>query len=277
MREKTKASFDTKPLIKYNNKIMGERNKQTKAIILTIKPQGENNRSVQILSPERGVFYATLYGGPKSKMRSLVQPFHSGTLYFYEDEAKHAIKITDFDVKNVHPTFRTNLYKMWAANLAAELMLKTKCAGENEASFTLLSALTDGMDLCEESGARLGMLRFLWRYMGLLGVQPDTRECSLCGKNLNLSEENAFLTPLSQALVCSECLPSGDGMKNTIYTLNRECRLYLQAINEQKPSYVRSLVLKADSVWQMKSFLYHLTQEAAGSKLLSMESGSGIL
>ncbi len=55
---------------------MGERNRRTKAIIISIRIQGESNRTVTVLSPDDGIFYATLYGGPKSRMRSLVQQFN---------------------------------------------------------------------------------------------------------------------------------------------------------------------------------------------------------
>src|SRR5574344_657611 len=112
--------------------IMGERNSTTGAIILTVQEQGENNRTACAFSADLGVFYATLYGGAKSKMRALVQPFNSGTLWLYTHEVRHSKKITDFDVTNCHPTLRTSLYKMWAANLAAELVLKTKCAGDDK-------------------------------------------------------------------------------------------------------------------------------------------------
>src|SRR5574344_511702 len=169
---------------------MADRNSITTAIILTVQEQGENNRTACAFSADLGVFYATLYGGAKSKMRALVQPFNSGTLWLYIDEVRHSKKITDFDVTNCHPTLRTSLYKMWAANLAAELVLKTKCAGDDKESFRLLSAYIDGIDACDENNARLGTIRFLWRYLGLLGVQPDVHECIQCGKLL-LSDNNA--------------------------------------------------------------------------------------
>ena len=75
---------------------MGERNKSTKATVLSIKKSGENNRSVLFISPDEGLFYATLFGGPKSKLKSLIQNFYSGTLWLYEDEVKKTRKITDF-------------------------------------------------------------------------------------------------------------------------------------------------------------------------------------
>src|SRR5574344_858246 len=108
------------------------RNTSFESLILSTRPQGENNRSVCAFSSDDGIFYATLYGGPKSKLRALASPFNRGRMWLYRDEVRKTAKITDFDVQNFHPSFRENLYKSWAASLAAEVILKTKCAGSAE-------------------------------------------------------------------------------------------------------------------------------------------------
>ena len=68
---------------------MSERNLCTEVLILTVKNQGENNRVICALSPELGIFYAILYGGPKSKLKSLVQPFYSGKMWLYDDTLRN--------------------------------------------------------------------------------------------------------------------------------------------------------------------------------------------
>ena len=55
----------------------------TNAIILNLKPAGENNSTVTLLTPDKGIIYATLYGGPKSKLRSLVALWHAGKIWLY--------------------------------------------------------------------------------------------------------------------------------------------------------------------------------------------------
>ncbi|MFA6937751.1 MAG: DNA repair protein RecO [Treponema sp.] len=279
---------------------MSDRNTSTDAIILTIKEQGESNRNVCAFSPELGIFYATLYGGAKSKMRAFVQTFNFGKIYLYTDEVRHTRKISDFDVKSCHPTFRTSLYKMWASNLAAEIILKTKCAGDDKTSFKLFSAYLDGLDACDENNARLGTIRFLWRYLALLGVQPDVHSCVQCGRSLisksfseqsgNSVNENhtqiqndkndAVYIPSMNGFVCSDCLPYSNNEaqnQNRGLALNEDALLYLAAINELSPGKVRALVIKSTSVYQMKSLVFMLIENACGSKLKSLESGFGIL
>ena len=65
-----------------------QRSYYTKAIVLNLKETGENNNSVTLLTPDKGIVYATLYGGPKSKLRSLVAQWHSGTVWLYDNPEK---------------------------------------------------------------------------------------------------------------------------------------------------------------------------------------------
>ena len=91
---------------------MGERNLVVNATIIGIEKSGEQNRSVLAFSRENGIFYATLYGGAKSKMRSLVQIFNSGKLYLYHDKVRNFYKISDFDVESFHLNLRNqNIYE----------------------------------------------------------------------------------------------------------------------------------------------------------------------
>lgn len=262
-----------------------ERNKSCKAIILSVKQSGENNRSVCILSQERGLFDAILYGGPKNHLRSFVQPFNSGNLYIYEDKVKKSIKISDFDVTNAHPSFRTSIYKMWAANLAAEIIIKTKYAGEAEKAFILLKAFTDGLEASNEEESRLGMLRFLWRYTILLGLQIDCHTCISCGESLlkkSLNQESLSLFIKSQnGFSCSECmnqfLQTDEIISGGKFIMDNQSLTYLEAIRTLSPGKVRLLKISASSAFRMKIFLFHVIEEACGCRLKTLETGLGIL
>lgn len=255
---------------------MGERNKVTEAIILSLLESGENNRKVCAVSPEKGIFYSTLYGGGKSRLKSLVQPFYCGKMWIYEDEAKKTIKLSDFDVTNPHISLRSSLYKIWAANLACEIVLKTKCAGDDKSAFTLLSAFLDGIDAVEENEARLGTLRFLWRYLGLLGIQPETHCCVQCTKEIDGNGVNYVRT--YNGFICSDCVSSSSELKlHNTFACDNEMLSYLQALNDLTPGQVRALKISAESAYKMKSLLFFLIEDACGFKLKSLESGLGIL
>ena len=177
------------------------RTKSFLATVISIKKVGENNFSVTLLSGQEGISYATLYGGPKSRMKSLVTLWNTGIVYLYENPEKKQTKISDFDVKNFHESFSSNLFKSYAANLAGELAIKTKCAGSSLECYDLIKGFLDGMELCDEKQSRLGLLRFLWRFIGLLGVQPEINHCHLCSCNL----ENSYYNESDNYFYCEDC------------------------------------------------------------------------
>src|SRR5574344_284852 len=101
------------------------RNWSTTAQILSVRQSGEDNRSVTMLTKDKGIIQAVLYGGPKSRLRSLVAPYHSGTIWLYTDEVRKSTKISDFDVLSYRSELRESLFKTCAAGLCAELAVKT--------------------------------------------------------------------------------------------------------------------------------------------------------
>ncbi|MGN0729122.1 DNA repair protein RecO [Treponema sp.] len=257
---------------------MSERNRRMKSVILSLKKSGEDNRLVKAVSAENGIFTAMLYGGAKSRLKSLVQPFYTGILYIYADEARHSTKITDFDVQSCHLSFRTSLLKSWAASLACEIVLKTKCAGDPEKAFLLLCAFLDGIDSVEGNEIHLGILRFLWRYLALLGLQPETRTCAVCGTQLLTHEQNAAYIENQNGFVCADCIAfSTEKGNSTPFASDLDSLTYLTAINELSPGQVRSLLIPAESVYNMKRLLYNLIEKSCGIQLETLKSGIGIL
>lgn len=266
------------------------RNFSTPAIILNVQPLGENNRSVTLFTPEDGISYSTLYGGPKSKLRSLVSPMNAGIIYIYRDESKKSSKITDFDVKKYHLSFRESLFKIWASSLVAELLIKTHCAGSPSNAWTIVNGFLDGMELTDESESKIGLIRFLWRYLGLLGIRPNTRECVHCGESF-MSERFAAETvaqkyryyEMENGFICSSCsdFSSEGGVENQFagraFFLGKSSITYLEAISTLSPKDVRQIVIDEKTFLEMKQLCFYLIEQACGSRLKSLESGIGIL
>ena len=258
---------------------MGERNKKSNAIILSVKDSGETNRIVTALTQDFGIIYLTLYGGPKSKLKSYVQTFNSGILYFYDDELKHSKKISDFDVKNSHYSFRSNLYKLYAANLACEIVLKTKCAGDYFYSFKYLSGFLDGLELSDENECKIGTVRFLWRYLHLLGTNPNIYSCASCASSL-LESKKSFYYESENAFVCEDCLSSltEDNLKTAKdFCLDQNSLTYLAAINELSPSEVRKLNISQENYLELKNICFHLIQKQCDFQLNSLKVGFNVL
>ncbi len=256
------------------------RSTNSPAIVLNLKPLGENNSQVTLLTPDAGIVYATLYGGPKSKLRSLVSQWNSGNVWLYEVPEKNQIKISDFEVKNYHSTFSENLFKMYAASLAAELAIKTRCGGSNEEAFTLVCGFFDGMELCNEEQSRVGLLRFLWRYIELLGIQPETHICASCGKSFLdtqfAPDDVSYYNSISNSFICSDC-QSQDYSKNLYMELKGSAVQYLSAVTFLKPAEVRKLQIDKEAYDQLKQLIFFLIESNIEQKLNTIEIGVGIL
>lgn len=268
------------------------RNISKEALVLSVKATAQDNRSVCLFTKD-GIEWATLFGGPKSKLRGAVSPWNRGLAYIYKNEEKGSAKITDFDVQKYHPTFRENLFKSFAAALAGEIVQKSKCAGSPEQCFVLTNGFLDGMDLLGEDEARLGLLRFLWRYVDLLGVRPQVDSCPRCqkeffaeGRALNfiqsaLESETggkrlALYSPSEASFVCADCfLPQEKGIR-----LGESALYYLKisgGTSQADMTSARKARLSERDFAQLKAFLYELIEGALGIKLKTLESGKGIL
>ena len=251
------------------------RNSSTPATILAVKQALENNRTVTLLTPSDGIVYATLFGGPKSRLRSLASPFNCGTAWLYRDETKKSCKLTDFDVKTYHPSFNENLFKAYAASFAGEIVMKSRCGGSPEQAFYLLNGLLDGMELSDENNSRLGLVRFLWRYSSLLGVRPDTQFCCQCGKPL--ADDSVLYSESDNGFVCSDCIPRGSVQRADTFILSGNAVTYLQAVSVLQPREVREIVIDEPTLLELRDFCYSFIQSACSTKFLSLESGLSIL
>ena len=244
-----------------------QRSYYTNTIVLNLKPTGESNNSVTLLTPDKGVIFATLYGGPKSKLRSLVSLWHSGKIWLYENPEKKQTKISDMEVANYHITFGQNLFKQYAASLAAELAIKTRCGGSPELCFKLISGFFDGMELCDEEQSRLGMIRFLWRYLELMGIRPDS------------SESLSFATDaISYYNIVDNCFTwERDEQSTHLIPLKNKSVQYLAAVSEYSPSEVRKIAIDKTIYEEIKQFVFFLLERNLETELNTIKTGTGIL
>lgn len=260
-----------------------QRSYSSKAIVFSLKPSGENNSTVTLFTPDRGIIYATLYGGPKSRFKSLVNQFNSGTVWLYDTPEKKQTKITDFEVKNYHPSFSQNLFKMFAASLACELCIKTHAAGSIESTFNLLTGFFDGMELCTEEQSRLGFIRFLWRFINLMGIQPDTQSCAYCGSSFTDSAfENdmfSYYNKIENIFICPRCLShiNREDNINAFIKIKISGLRYLCNITSLSPSEVRSIKISKDDYNSLRELLLFILENSMETKLNSLETGMGIL
>lgn len=259
------------------------------AVIFSVKPLGENNASVRLFAKDGGILYATLYGGRKSRLRSLASPWNAGTAYLSHGRDGASFKLSDFDVRKYHLSFREDLLKNYAAALAAELVIKTGAGGGSKQCWPLLNGFIDGMELCQSpEECRAALIRFLWRFLNLLGLQPDIRSCPWCGRQFwTGNSENsrvqyqsvcktAVYNPADNNFVCLECLPPA--LRNTASAaLSLESMRYLAAVSALPAAESRRITLSAEADAELRQFLYRFLEGACGLHFNSLKTGAGIL
>jgi DNA repair protein RecO (recombination protein O) len=178
------------------------------AMTLRVKPSGESNREAWFLTAEEGVIHATVFGGPKSRLRAHVAPFHGGTLWIYHDPVRDSRKVSDFDVLSWRPGIRELWERAMTAGAAAETVLSSKGGGGNwEEAVKLAETVLDALDQAKAESCPVIGIYFLWHWAGILGVKPDFLHCSSC--NYQVKSGNSLWYSLKEeAFFCEKCLDS---------------------------------------------------------------------
>jgi DNA repair protein RecO (recombination protein O) len=144
------------------------------ALALRVRASGEANREAFFLTSEFGIVRAFVYGGPKSKLRAYVSPFHSGTLYLYHDPVRDSYKVSDFDVQAWRPGLRELYERTINADVIAETILAASGGGSDWAgALRLAKRSLDALESADALTARRIVVHFLWNWAELLGVRPD--------------------------------------------------------------------------------------------------------
>lgn len=166
---------------------------------------GDNHRRVLMLTAGQGLISVAAFGagGKKGRLRPLIQPFSlcEGDLYF--DPVKKLWRLKDGSCLDVHDSFHNSLKKYYAATFWCELILKTHGGAGSEGFFLLTANLLDQLDLAEDSSVAPVLIRALWTFLNLEGIQPDLTSCVRCGRRA--PENRTICYDSGGHVVCSHC------------------------------------------------------------------------
>jgi DNA repair protein RecO (recombination protein O) len=151
------------------------------ALVLRARPSGESNREITFLTAEEGLIRATVFGGPKSRLRAHAALYHEGKLWIYRDPVKGFMKVTDFDVQVWRPGIRELYERTMAASAVAETVLTAQGGGGGwEEALSLTGNALDALDGADEAVCRRVVIRFLWNWAEILGQRPELNRCASC-------------------------------------------------------------------------------------------------
>jgi DNA repair protein RecO (recombination protein O) len=237
-----------------------QRTFSSSALVLRVRPSGESNREASFLSAGEGIITATLFGGPKSRLRSHVSPFNSGTLWTYRDPAKDFRKVSDFDVTSWRPGLRELYERSSTASLIAGTVLAGHGGGGGwTEALALACAAMDALESAGESGCERIALHFLWNWAGLLGHQPDPRRCSSCA--CEAGDDGVLWFISGEGFLCNNCMlreRSGPGALGSAVVLGPGGRRWLEAVWHRSPAELARYSLDAASLGELKALMNRL-------------------
>ena len=210
------------------------------ALILRSRPSGESNREVWLLTAEAGLLRATVFGGPKSKLRAHAAPFHSGQVWIYHDPVKEFWKISDFDVCSWRPGLRELYERTMTAGALAETVLVSHGGGSHWGqALTLAESVLDAL---EKAGAEFCgrlLVYFWWRWADILGLQPNLNRCVSCG-NTQAADTILRYTIYEGGMICDSCCDNNSGIaaNGNLLMVSPGCRRWLTMVNPLLPAQI---------------------------------------
>jgi len=257
------------------------------ALVLRSRPSGESNNEVFLLTAEEGIIRATVFGGPKSKLRAFASPYNSGQVWVYRDKAKEyalcnevsRAKLSDFDVRLWRPGLRELYERTTAAAAVSETILASHGGGgEWGTALQLASETLDALENAnEELSARL-LVHFLWRWCAFLGIQPHSDNCSGCGEG---GDVPLWFDAREGAALCANCVTDNSNLRfgehennerqPGLIKLNPGCRKWLSVTGEMEASLVSRYSMDHKSFCGAKAFVCAVLSGALGKRLASWE------
>jgi len=260
------------------------------ALILRGRPSGESNSEVSLLTAEEGIVKATVFGGPKSKLRSHSAPYNSGRVWIYRDPVKNYSKLNDLDVHSWRPGLRELYDRTMAAGGIAETILSTHGGGGDwEKALELAEAALDALENANEELCPRILVHFLWLWAGFLGIRPEIEYCSSCGDKA--ANDSLWFSSRENALLCGNCVPKSSSVPQdelcpsnralfpksssvpagSLLQLNLGCRRWLTAIESITPSFLYRYSMDNKSLNEAKALTTAVITAVLGKRLASWD------
>jgi DNA repair protein RecO (recombination protein O) len=236
------------------------------ALVLRSRPSGESNNEIHLLTGEEGIIKATVFGGPKSKLRAYAAPYNSGKVWIYREPVKDYRKISDFDVRSWRPGLRELYERTMAAGGVAETILSSHGGGGDWGiSLKIANETLDTLENANEELCSRLLAHFLWRWAGFLGFQPHIDICASCGKEI--ADNPAWFSFSENTAFCESCLTEHAGLLK----LNQGCRRWLSATGQLEPSQIYRFSMDNKSFGEVKTLTTAIMTSALGKQLTSWD------
>ena len=229
-----------------------------------------------MLTAEEGVLRATVFGGPKSKLRSHAAPFHSGKVWIYHDPVRDSRKLGEFDVKSWRPGLRELYERAMAADAIAETILASHGGGGNwDGALALTEPILDALENANEEFCTRIFIYFLWHWAAFLGIQPDLGQCSRCGELIQ-PDKTVLYSDRDNSIYCSACMSSvtseeEPGTPIDYMQISPGCRHWLLAASTLSPTEISRYTMDNATLRETRALTQSVVADALGRRPASWD------
>ncbi len=275
---------------------MASRNFVYESLALRSRESTGGGRILSIMTAEAGLVDTFVFGGPKSKLKSLASPYSSGRAFIYQEPGRDMGKLSDYEVRESFSGLREGLRKIWGAGLTAEFLLKTHGGGGDYPEvLELARAALRTLEAGSDEDADYPILLFLWRMIEILGLQPEVDTCASCGLPIPQNAPRLYSFQ-SGGFLCSTCAEAegargsaavdgtgrygrtaGSGSAFAGAVLPAGAARWLSASASLDFAEAAGRRLDQASLDGLRALLFGLARSAAEAPLACLEVGAGIL
>jgi DNA repair protein RecO (recombination protein O) len=183
--------------------------RQTPAIVLSVRDYGEADLLVTFLTPGQGPLTGIAKHARKSRRRfaHCLEPLSRVVFYLSPRPGRDLEFLRKGELVRSFPALRQDLKRLGAAAVLAEVA--GLLAGPPEAYLEIFTALEEGLALLEQGAPPDSLLpAFLLHLLGLGGYRPRLHHCGVCGAEpappLNFSLPQG-------GMICGACRQAAPG------------------------------------------------------------------
>jgi DNA repair protein RecO (recombination protein O) len=181
-----------------------------RSLILQSFPYSETSKILRLYTREHGLRSVIAKGAqrPKSRFGGLLEPFTEGTAGFSLREGRDLHTLSGWDLLRSRQALGRSLAAFAGASLLAELALRLGTEEAHPEVFDLLSASWDRIAASSPVEAETATLGGAWQLISLVGFEPQTDACVLCGRRMDPGEPARF-DGAGGGVTCTRCRATG--------------------------------------------------------------------
>ncbi|MDB4952017.1 MAG: repair protein recO [Gemmatimonadetes bacterium] len=183
----------------------------TRALVLQTFPYSETSKILRLFTWEHGLRSVIAKGAlrPRSRFGGVLEPFTEGTAQIYLKEGRELQTLSGFDLLRSRQALGRSLAAFAGASLMAEVAIRTGTEDPQPALYAELAAGWDSIAAAaDEAAAEAAVLGGAWRIVSLVGFEPQTDACVVCGRDAAPDKPVRFDAEAG-GVACTSCRPVG--------------------------------------------------------------------